>query len=513
MKIKKIVAVLATMGMAMSTAMITHTTVNAANTVVGGSFKFETFLIQDTGAVVPTENISYTVTPYGDNKTDSTYTTITKPVSAFTSSMQPSATALAKDTEVTSAGGNDSVTLANGQSYARAAATVDLSSVTYKNIGTYQYIITQDKGTDTSITYDTQAAILEVTVQYQETSATDKTLKLDDSKQAIPVIVSYIMYKADYNAKTQTYTKASSETKIDGFTDTRETENLTIASDVSGNEASHNEYFGYTVTITNTDAKSASYNVSLTNAEASVAANAVSTAHTNAATISDTDGDGTIRETFWLKKGQSVVIQGLKQGTTYSIAEDKTTLDNEKYSTVTAEITGDQSNDANGFLLTSGTYSSDANNSLILGSTKAASTLKIAGAATDGSWSQAGNSIVFVPSSDATTKVTYTISADGKTLTYDSANSTTALKVPTTLTSTDAVQSNATTITSNTTNYLVEDTYLASDTTVKFTNTKTGVIPTGVILNTAPYVAIVLAGFFGIILFVKKKREETLEED
>jgi hypothetical protein len=75
------------------------------------------------------------------------------------------------------------------------------------------------------------------------------------------------------------------------------------------------------------------------------------------------------------------------------------------------------------------------------------------------------------------------------------------------------VQSNATTITSNTTNYLVEDTYLASDTTVKFTNTKTGVIPTGVILNTAPYVAIVLAGFFGIILFVKKKREETLEED
>jgi hypothetical protein len=116
MKIKKIVAVLATMGMAMSTAMITHTTVNAANTVVGGSFKFETFLIQDTGAVVPTENISYTVTPYGDNKTDSTYTTITKPVSAFTSSMQPSATALAKDTEVTSAGGNDSVTLANGQS-------------------------------------------------------------------------------------------------------------------------------------------------------------------------------------------------------------------------------------------------------------------------------------------------------------------------------------------------------------------------------------------------------------
>jgi hypothetical protein len=244
------------------------------------------------------------------------------------------------------------------------------------------------------------------------------------------------MYKADYNAKTQTYTKASSETKIDGFTDTRETENLTIASDVSGNEASHNEYFGYTVTITNTDAKSASYNVSLTNAEASVAANAVSTAHTNAATISDTDGDGTIRETFWLKKGQSVVIQGLKQGTTYSIAEDKTTLDNEKYSTVTAEITGDQSNDANGFLLTSGTYSSDANNSLILGSTKAASTLKIAGAATDGSWSQAGNSIVFVPSSDATTKVTYTISADGKTLTYDSANSTTALKVPTTLTST-----------------------------------------------------------------------------
>jgi hypothetical protein len=55
--------------------------------------------------------------------------------------------------------------------------------------------------------------------------------------------------------------------------------------------------------------------------------------------------------------------------------------------------------------------------------------------------------------------------------------------------------------------YTVKDTLMQSSGTVVMTVYKNGVIPTGVILNVAPYILVVLAGFFGLILFATKRRE------
>lgn len=41
-----------------------------------------------------------------------------------------------------------------------------------------------------------------------------------------------------------------------------------------------------------------------------------------------------------------------------------------------------------------------------------------------------------------------------------------------------------------------------------FTNTKKGVVPTGIIMSVAPYAVVVIAGAVGLILFMHKKKDE-----
>ena len=60
--------------------------------------------------------------------------------------------------------------------------------------------------------------------------------------------------------------------------------------------------------------------------------------------------------------------------------------------------------------------------------------------------------------------------------------------------------------------YSVSDTNLTANTTIGFTGYKDGTIPTGVILTVAPYAVLLAAGFFGLIIFMKKRKEEPEEE-
>lgn len=60
--------------------------------------------------------------------------------------------------------------------------------------------------------------------------------------------------------------------------------------------------------------------------------------------------------------------------------------------------------------------------------------------------------------------------------------------------------------------YAVTDRYLTTDTTLTFSIYKQGTIPTGVILSVAPYAVVVLAGFFGLIVFAIKRRDKDEEE-
>jgi hypothetical protein len=56
--------------------------------------------------------------------------------------------------------------------------------------------------------------------------------------------------------------------------------------------------------------------------------------------LTDRSSSGTISETLWIKHGQKAVIHGIAPGTTYTIAENDTTMNNEGHTT-TASSTGD----------------------------------------------------------------------------------------------------------------------------------------------------------------------------
>lgn len=61
------------------------------------------------------------------------------------------------------------------------------------------------------------------------------------------------------------------------------------------------------------------------------------------------------------------------------------------------------------------------------------------------------------------------------------------------------------------TTYTVADDAITADTTVAYTNTKSGTIPTGIIMSVAPYAAIVLLGGAGATIVMRKKKEEDAE--
>lgn len=103
-----------------------------------------------------------------------------------------------------------------------------------------------------------------------------------------------------------------------------ETSDLIIRKEVTGNQASRDKYFEFTVTISDAVAGTR-YPVSLDHADV--------TSGSNAATITANTGktnptelvvgeDGTVTQKFYLQHGQEIRILGLANATTYDVTEN-----------------------------------------------------------------------------------------------------------------------------------------------------------------------------------------------
>ena len=57
-----------------------------------------------------------------------------------------------------------------------------------------------------------------------------------------------------------------------------------------------------------------------------------------------------------------------------------------------------------------------------------------------------------------------------------------------------------------------KDTGITGNTVVEFTNTRNGVIPTGILLSIAPFVGLMVVGAAGIILFTRKRKTSTTQK-
>ncbi len=326
----------------------------------------------------------------------------------------------------------DKVTLASdgSQKYARSKIEVNFSGVKFKEPGIYRYVITENRtgvlqGSATAVKKDDSVVFDEDDARILDVYVIDKNGLLQ--------IEGYVLHNTDETGAVLENGTSQQPTKTDGFENIYLTEDLSLEKKVKGNQASRDEYFEFSVKISNAipgtvyDVVDNSPDANAQTFDRTTKINGVNTeAHTNATRLV-VGNDGTVSTTFWLQSSQSLKICGLAKGTAYSINENKSVLDKESYE-VTASIAGD-------------THYNDA------------------------------------------TATGTAIALDDASVTGDKA-------------------------------YRMDDNYIQADTQVIYTNTRAGVIPTGVALTMLPGAAAVAAGAAGLtVLSVKKRKKKDEDED
>jgi len=514
---------------------------------------FSSYILMSRDASVPKESISYTIQPYGTAATTEATGNPSVGTAEFnintatyidTMDISSDINTSKKNTDGTTR--QDDVVVTSTQKYARTSVAADFSAVTFKAVDTYEYLITEDQGNDPAMTYDSSPMIMQVYVVYDTTAtgvSANKALKVD----------SYVMYKA---TKTMVNgnpvytindgTNSTTNTKADGFVNEYTTKSLKIEKKVTGNQASHDEYFEFDVNLTNTQ-PGMKYKVNIQNADALTTINGLSTtAHTNRDFI-EANASGVATETFWLHTGQWIIITNVPVGTNYSVNENAAQMTTEKYTT-TAVITGDTINGAGTTvqLLQSGKFINI--NEAETGLSKSVATLSFTTdkklnvyvqqytrneknanytLKSDNSsnpdtydWTQPSATTIQASMLGNNDPVTYTFNADRTALTeldsggkpVDYTASAVTGEVPVFAagkimgTEDKATALEATTL-------KVADSYLSDNTEITFTNEKHGVVPTGIMTTTVPYVLIVLVGLGGLLIFAKKRNEEAEEAE
>lgn len=205
------------------------------------------------------------------------------------------------------------------EKYAKKTATLDFSACRFTEPGIYRYIVTES-GTNQAVTNDADATRV-VDVYVNDAS--------DEGENKL-TIAGYVLHSnaddapdvslGENNGSTGSYVG----TKSQGFTNSYDTSDILIEKKVSGNQASRDKYFEFTVKITDA-VPGTVYDVDLANADV--------TTKTNAATITDNEGktnpatltvgaDGTVTQKFYLAHRQAITIQGVAKDSKYEVTEN-----------------------------------------------------------------------------------------------------------------------------------------------------------------------------------------------
>lgn len=312
--------------------LLNGTTVLAAGSNYGSQIggtkttSFDKYLVMDQQANVPNVSFTYTVT----NGTEKAYDVDGKKVQILAGvdadkvTMTGVGTGAAANT-IKYAPGDATAQDANAlvknydsktEKYAKKTATLDFSKCNFTEPGIYRYIITES-GDNQAVTNDKDATrVVDVYVNDASSDADGKEL----------TIAGYVLHSSDSDITAGDDFGSDGtvpEGKSQGFTNEYDTSDLTFKKEVYGNQASHDKYFEFTVTIKDA-VPGTVYNVNLSNAD--------TTSKSNAATISENaekpnpneltvDKNGTVTQKFYLQHGQEITIQGIAKGSTYSVTE------------------------------------------------------------------------------------------------------------------------------------------------------------------------------------------------
>lgn len=297
---------------------------------------FDKFLVMDKQANVPNATFTYTVTA-GNAKAYSVADKkfqVLAGVDADKITMAGVGAADAAANSIVFKQGDDSDThdttkdayvkdLAAGKKYALKTATLDFSKVQFTEPGVYRYIITED-GTNQGITNDADLTrVLDVYVN-------DASADVDGAFTKKLTIAGYVLHSNENDEPDVAAgndfgsTGAYVATKSQGFTNSYDTSDLTLRKQVTGNQASRDKYFEFTLNIAAAQPNT-KYDVVIDDADATSKANAATidanAGQTNVTSIT-TDGDGKATQKFYLQHGQQITVQGLAKDTTYAVTEN-----------------------------------------------------------------------------------------------------------------------------------------------------------------------------------------------
>ena len=320
--------------------------VSAANTpATGTTTTFNKYLVFDKNANVPNVTFTFTIeagaavdasTENGNRAiysgTDAARTTGLPVLKVDSTGENQSATVTFAPTDTAGAKeGKPGDNSATDFKYATKLVTVDFTGVKYNTPGIYRYKITETASTAPGITDDVEAVrTLDVYVKYSNEES--QTLAVD----------SYVLYEGIPTTDAQfaqdgSKGQAATDTKSDGYVNEYTTYDLTLAKTVTGNQGDRDKFFKFTVEISNA-VPGTVYNVIIPTdgptetdlEEGDVLSGDGQNVNLNELTVGAAQGEdttGSVTATYYLKHGQSIVIQGLTAGTKYEITETNYSTD------------------------------------------------------------------------------------------------------------------------------------------------------------------------------------------
>jgi hypothetical protein len=303
-RLRKLLAILMVSTLFMSLMTITASAVNYT-TVAGGTTNFNKYLIIEDGATVPNKTFSFTIAPGSAVAATASTMAVTAGPAGATVGTVTFAPADTINTDTTG-----SVTGTANNKYAVKTVTADFTGVNFPEPGVYRYVITESAAT-------APYAIASDNPLYMDVYVVDNGNGL-----AVDSYVLHTSTAAPALGNDAGTAGGALADKTDGFINTYDTSDLTVSKDVSGNQASKDKYFQITVTVpglTTTD----SFNVDIDDAEAAPTANTATTYNSMSNPDTVTGAQLASGVNFYLQHGQSVKIEGLPTGATYTVEEVK----------------------------------------------------------------------------------------------------------------------------------------------------------------------------------------------
>lgn len=292
------VAAVAALAICMATAMPAF----AANgSVNGGTTTFKKHLVMESQANVPNVTFEFEVTAGEPVSASGSNPAIYAGVGPDQVSVEKAEFKASDSGQATDGKPSDGTgSVSDGYKYATKNVTVDFSRVSFTAPGIYRYIVTEQASSASGITNDDKS-----------TRTIDVHVIYDEGSEPQLRIAGYVMYSGTVTGNTNLNSNKSSE-----YVNKYETNDLTLEKQVTGNQGDRNKYFEFTVSISGA-VPGTVYDVDLHNAEESPSVEG--SGKTNSGTL--TADDGTVTATYYLKHGQSIVIQGLAPDTKYEITE------------------------------------------------------------------------------------------------------------------------------------------------------------------------------------------------